>query len=54
MGALQSRQLSVEEVDIGINHAYKYPPRTGMLLFCIETNILTVIQIFVTFLRSVF
>lgn len=30
MGALTSRQnAGVEEVDIGSNHAYKYPPRCG-------------------------
>ena len=31
MGALTSRQhAGVEEVDIVSNHAYKYPPRSGM------------------------
>ena len=30
MGALTSRQnAGVEEVDIGVNHAYRYPPKTG-------------------------
>lgn len=30
MGALTSRQnAGVEEVDIGINHAYRYPPKAG-------------------------
>lgn len=31
MGSLTSRQnAGVEEVDITSNHAYKYPPRTGI------------------------
>lgn len=31
MGLLTSRQnAGVEEVDITSNHAYKYPPRSGM------------------------
>ncbi|XP_063880722.1 probable E3 ubiquitin-protein ligase MGRN1 isoform X3 [Scylla paramamosain] len=30
MGALASRQSAgVEEVDIGVNHAYRYPPKSG-------------------------
>ncbi|XP_069180632.1 probable E3 ubiquitin-protein ligase MGRN1 isoform X5 [Procambarus clarkii] len=30
MGAITSRQnAGVEEVDIGVNHAYKYPPKSG-------------------------
>lgn len=30
MGALTSRQSGgVEEVDIGVNHAYRYPPKSG-------------------------
>lgn len=31
MGALTSRQnIGVEEVDITVNHAYRYPPKSGM------------------------
>ena len=31
MGALTSRQnAGVEEVDIVSNHAYKYPPKSGL------------------------
>lgn len=30
MGAIASRQSAgVEEVDIGVNHAYRYPPKSG-------------------------
>ena len=33
MGALTSRQNNdVEEADIGTNHAYKYPPKTGKII----------------------
>lgn len=33
MGSLTSRQnAGVEEVDIVSNHAYKYPPRSGLFL----------------------
>lgn len=37
MGAITSRQhAGVEEVDIVSNHAYKYPPRSGMNYFLIN------------------
>lgn len=30
MGALMSRQnAAIEEADVGSNHAYKYPPKSG-------------------------
>lgn len=33
MGALTSRQnADVEETDIGSNHAYRYPPKSGKTL----------------------
>lgn len=33
MGSLTSRQnAGVEEVDIVSNHAYKYPPRSGLFI----------------------
>lgn len=32
MGAITSRQnAGVEEVDIGVNHAYRYPPKSGKI-----------------------
>jgi len=43
MGALTSRQhAGVEEVDIVSNHAYKYPPRSGIQEFKFGSNFVSI------------
>lgn len=46
MGSFVSRQnAAVEEADVGLNHPYKYPPRTGkynniaVVFFCLSIHV---------------
>lgn len=51
MGSLTSRQnAGVEEVDITSNHAYKYPPRSGIEFIIMEDITLYSIYLFIFFL----